>query len=485
MASTILVSSNTTNVVIAQAFKISFARYTASVVVPVVVTAVLLFPLLLYIIFASVQLIPPQIKVRELSAELRARLPINPHIPNARGYEDTSDLEGTIEQFQLEPLMNPFLDKKAAILSVSLMLTSLTILLILTALGYNDLQVFWVTLPASFIMFCWDFAVGWSHRHETREIARKGLEEIETTRVEYFLREREEMRQDLACRDSTNTSERDASPSTVMDENDGAELKTASPAALSQCATFVTPVNVKSRLSWPYKARHIANLTAQNGDDVVATPQSEQTPQYLLRTWQGPSANAVAGPSRSSSPNPIKPVTPETGTREPTLGIPQQIPATTMNDTRVGPDSQIYIEAVPQTFEDILNSLGLWFQQTLPSVAYTARHIPFSNIPFALPLFILVQSLASTGWVTIMARGWDSWVDKTGTIGSICGMAFLSMVLCNVSHLLQLTSSIKKRSGSDHRSFAVRRHKYWGCYTLFTRRARLAGPPSSSRPTDF
>lgn len=143
-----------------------------------------------------------------------------------------------------------------------------------------------------------------------------------------------------------------------------------------------------------------------------------------------------------------------------------------MNDILGGIDSQVNTKPAPQPrkgnfltkFESVFNSLGLWFKHTLPTVAYTARHIPFSNIPFALPLFILVQSLASTGWVTIMARGWGAWVDKTGVVGGICGMAFLSMI---------------------HRSFTVRRHKHWSCYPLFTSRARLAGPPSPGRPPDF
>lgn len=165
-----------------------------------------------------------------------------------------------------------------------------------------------------------------------------------------------------------------------------------------------------------------------------------------------------------------------------------------MNDILGGIDSQVNTKPAPQPrkgnfltkFESVFNSLGLWFKHTLPTVAYTARHIPFSNIPFALPLFILVQSLASTGWVTIMARGWGAWVDKTGVVGGICGMAFLSMILCNVSlliHLMNLT--LKDRTGSDHRSFTVRRHKHWSCYPLFTSRARLAGPPSPGRPPDF
>lgn len=461
MASTIFISSNTTNVVIAQAFNINFARYTATVVVPVVVTAVVIFPLLLYIIFPAEQLIPSRIKLKELAAERRSRPAINPllinheeHIADVGDEEQIADVEGQIQQIQLERLMNPFLDKSAATIGVSLMLTCLIILLVLTALGYDDIQVFWVTLPASFVMLCWDTAVGWSHRHETREIARMAMEEIERIKAEAVRRQREQMFQNITCCERMNTCQCDVLPFAAIHEKE-AELKTALPAALSQCATFATPVNVKSRLSWPYRARHIASMTARDGDGVVAKPQSDQTPapKRLRTPLQRFDDNAMADPSRSSSLNPITPIAPETGTREPKLHTPQQVTANPVNDITVRPPTvlkrlraalQLRKEAPEATVKSILSSLGLWFEQTLPTVAYTARHIPFSNIPFVLPLFILVQALASTGWVTIMARGWGSWVDKTGVLGSIWGMAFLSMVLCNVSHLLQLTPSIKR-----------------------------------------
>jgi Na+/H+ antiporter NhaD/arsenite permease-like protein len=48
-------------------------------------------------------------------------------------------------------------------------------------------------------------------------------------------------------------------------------------------------------------------------------------------------------------------------------------------------------------------------------------------------MFVLVQALVNNGWVPVFARGWDHWVNKTGTVGSICGMGFLSVILSNVS----------------------------------------------------
>lgn len=75
ITSAILVSSNPTNLVLAGAFNIGFIENTANMIVPVVVTAIVLFPFLLYIIFADESLIPASIKMHELSEEAKARNP--------------------------------------------------------------------------------------------------------------------------------------------------------------------------------------------------------------------------------------------------------------------------------------------------------------------------------------------------------------------------------------------------------------------------
>jgi hypothetical protein len=48
-------------------------------------------------------------------------------------------------------------------------------------------------------------------------------------------------------------------------------------------------------------------------------------------------------------------------------------------------------------------------------------------------MFVLVQALVTKGWVPVFAYGWDHWVNKTGTVGAVGGMGFLSVILCNVS----------------------------------------------------
>jgi hypothetical protein len=76
-----------------------------------------------------------------------------------------------------------------------------------------------------------------------------------------------------------------------------------------------------------------------------------------------------------------------------------------------------------------------WSKETFPTVMTVLAHLPFALVPFAFSMFVLVQALVTRGWVPVFAYGWDHWATKTGTIGSIGGMGFVSVVLCNVSLL--------------------------------------------------
>ncbi|KAG9994184.1 putative arsenite transmembrane transporter protein, partial [Aureobasidium melanogenum] len=175
IASAILVSSNPTNLVLAGAFQIKFIVYTANMIVPVVVTAIVLFPFLLYVVFASPQLIPLSIEMETLSDEAKSKKPVNPNIPQAKGKEPEDDEEESPEnkELALAEIMNPFLDKGGATFGSVVMAVALITLLGINAASsaIGEHPVFWITLPAATIMFCWDVAYGWRHRKETREVA--------------------------------------------------------------------------------------------------------------------------------------------------------------------------------------------------------------------------------------------------------------------------------------------------------------------------
>ena len=83
-----------------------------------------------------------------------------------------------------------------------------------------------------------------------------------------------------------------------------------------------------------------------------------------------------------------------------------------------------------------LSTWGHKFVQIFPTVHAIYRQLPLSLVPFAFLMFILVQGLASQGWVHVFACWWVVWVNKTGVVGAVGGMMIGSGLLCNVCHLV-------------------------------------------------
>ncbi|KAJ6005740.1 hypothetical protein N7451_003684 [Penicillium sp. IBT 35674x] len=357
IASAVLVSSNPTNLVLAGAFEIKFIVYTANMIVPVIVTAIVVFPFLLYILFADVSLIPVSIKMHELSEAAKARKPVNPNIPYARGTaeeeEEANNENGKL--LSLEEIMNPFLDKSGAAFGAVIMAATLITLLALNAASNSGQEhpVYWVTLPAAFVMFCWDLACGWIHRHDTREIAAKGRREVELARAE---RERVQSLQ--------NSPEQ--APLEESHEDYQAPL---SASALVEKDQF---------------------------------PEI-QHPGVIVRDTQ------MSAISSSTEP----------------LDVPAALDAEKRGDLNKAGKQQ------PATLVSISADTYRWMQETFPTVTVVVSHMPFPLVPFALSMFVLVQALVTKGWVPVFAYGWDHWVSKTGTVGAVGGMGFLSVILCN------------------------------------------------------
>lgn len=84
----------------------------------------------------------------------------------------------------------------------------------------------------------------------------------------------------------------------------------------------------------------------------------------------------------------------------------------------------------------ILSTWSHNFVQIFPTVHAIYRQLPLSLVPFAFLMFILVQGLASQGWVHVFACWWAAWVNKTGVVGAVGGMMTGSGLLCNVCHLV-------------------------------------------------
>ena len=174
IATGILVSSNPTNLVLANAFKIRFVSFAANLIVPVIATAVLLFPFLFCVVFRDENLIP-RTMLCPRPAEIQYKMPTNPNIPTAR--ERPADGESIRSEWEkeLEHILNPFLDRKSALLGSIIFIATIFLLLALNAvyLSQGGNTDFWVTLPAAITMLCWDLSMGWLHRAETRHIVQQ------------------------------------------------------------------------------------------------------------------------------------------------------------------------------------------------------------------------------------------------------------------------------------------------------------------------
>ncbi|KAL2065975.1 hypothetical protein VTL71DRAFT_2046 [Oculimacula yallundae] len=350
IASAILVSSNPTNLVLAGAFGIKFTNYTVNMLVPVVATVVLTFPFLLYVVFRDRSLVPKSIEIHELSDEAKARKPVNPNIPFARGAAAEAEKSDVGNALSLEEIMNPFLDKKSAIFGSLVMAAVLITILVLNGVSSKDKapHVYWITCPGAFVMLCWDLTFGWINRQQNREISHKGRHEVEV-----YLSEK-------ASQD---------------------QLSAGSQGSGGSAGSQTPPVESGVMRSIP-----------------DAESQDEKK-----------------GPSPQTSPNAGK---------SPNKELAQE------GVQQVHRDHRAHTKE-PTTLTSALRNAKNWSKETFPTASAVIGLLPFALVPFAFAMFILVQALVTRGWVPVFAYGWYHWVDKTGTVGAIGGMGFLSVVLCN------------------------------------------------------
>jgi Na+/H+ antiporter NhaD/arsenite permease-like protein len=383
IASAILVSSNPTNLVLAGAFKIRFINYTANIIVPVVATAIVLFPFLLYIVFANESLIPYSIKMHELPEEARGKKPVNPNIPHARGNAEEEEQAAAYDEpsklLSLEEIMNPFLDKGGAWFGAALMAATLITLLAINAASqtHGEHPVFWVTLPAAFIMLCFDIIMGWRKRKETREIARKGREEYERARAERAIRDEDEVAENLARENGYNLP-LIQSPVPEIELPDDSNGNTANGDYEREKPTLSTSSSTGLGITTPTTPQSVAESNEKTHKDTDEKYQQDK---------QARISHLIAQRK----------------------------------------------ERGPATLTSKCADASQWAQETFPTATTVIAHLPFALVPFAFSMFVLVQALVTKGWVPVFAHGWDHWVNKTGTVGAIGGMGFLSVILCNVS----------------------------------------------------
>ncbi|KAK7968015.1 uncharacterized protein PG986_002292 [Apiospora aurea] len=417
IASATLVSSNPTNLVLAGAFNIKFIIYTANMIVPVFTTALVLFPFLLYIIFADESLIPISIKMHELSEEAKAKTPVNPNIPHARGTAEEAENDlaaggggGDTKLLSLEEIMNPFLDKRGATAGGVIMALTLACILVINAIKQviGDQPVFYVTLPAAVLMLCWDLSQGWLHRHETREIAQRGRREVQYARAERAILEADTRRE-----------------SATLGSDDASATPPDRPRSLSE----------KSSRS---AQKDTPDLTVESRDD-------DKHPKTTVRSRSHGNGNGN-GSSEEETTEPKRSPSEERRLRD--------------LEGRISRELALQQRRGPATLVSVFVAARTWMHETFPTVTAVATHLPVALVPFALAMFVLVQALVTKGWVAVFAYGWDHWVIKTGTVGAIGGMAFLSVILCNFAgtnigttillcRVIQSWMAIRDQAGAD------------------------------------
>ncbi|RGP78908.1 hypothetical protein FLONG3_2813 [Fusarium longipes] len=404
IASAILVSSNPTNLVLAGAFNIKFIVYTANMIVPVVVTVIVLFPFLLYVVFADEKLIPSEIEMHTLPQAAREKEPVNPNIPYVQHEaEEAADSgEGRQEMtLSLANIMNPFLDRKGAAFGALIMSATLITVLAINAASpaTGEIPVFYVTVPAAFVMFCWDVGSGWIHRHETRNTAAKYKKEMEEARAE-------------RAHERTLVSQDDSEPK--LDAITGASH---SHSGMDRGETTDDGQTQSIAL-----------------DNLPSTNDHSNIPKVVVSNTAGNSPVIISGsmpqsPAQNPNPSPSDGDTLRTQTM-PTLPSPQ------MESEKLEAGNARQVSEQPTDRSNLVfksREAYEWLQETFPTVMAVVGHLPFALVPFAFAMFVLVQALVSTGWVNVFAWGWYHWSKRTGTIGSIGGMAFLSVVLSNFS----------------------------------------------------
>ncbi|EFX06454.1 putative arsenite efflux transporter [Grosmannia clavigera kw1407] len=433
IASAILVSSNPTNLVLAGAFHLRFIDYTANMIVPVLVTGIVLFPFLLYIVFADESLIPLSITMYELDEDARSKKPVNPNIPNARGTAkdtETQQANGTpSKQLSLEEIMNPFLDKGGATFGAIIMAATLITLLVLNATSQKtgEHPVFYVTLPAAFVMFCWDLSFGWIHRKETRELAAKGRAEIAA--AEEAAREAELAK--LTWNKLAEQGLLDEATHTVNPETEASGPRTLgsqnTPGADSTLST--SPTRPLQSISGALKAVGIYVTNEDTADTLtkgicLSNSVRGKGKGAVVSHGKDADGKTVAGNGHvMTMGHEVTDIDAEKLSSPILSGMDTERQDTSLDRSSPG--------QAPATLVSLCKKAYVWSQETFPTVTTVLAHLPFALVPFALSMFVLVQALVNKGWVAVFAYGWYHWVDKTGTVGSVGGMGFLSVILCN------------------------------------------------------
>ena len=296
-------------------------------------------------------------------------------------------------------------------------------------------------------MFCWDVAFGWYHRHETREIARKGRQEVEHARAERAIREEEEaeraaLEHEIAAYEPALTQTH--SPEAQLQSQSGAGGSNSNTNANDEITLAANSTGTRPSYLGCLPPPAPTLLVSENGDGLtlVSTPPLESSVSMLV-----PRDDQLQNGRPSTSAMSTLDEKQELA-RADSSYPPQRLLGTISSgemdekkrtfSERISREVALRQERGRPTLVSLVADAYRWSQETFPTVTAVVAHLPFALVPFTFSMFVLVQALVTKGWVPVFAYGWDHWVNKTGTVGSIGGMGFLTVILCNVSFCIRM-----------------------------------------------
>jgi arsenical pump membrane protein len=73
------------------------------------------------------------------------------------------------------------------------------------------------------------------------------------------------------------------------------------------------------------------------------------------------------------------------------------------------------------------------------SVKVAASRMPWKIMPFVFGMFIMVEILGYSGWISLLASTFGGFLSSMGTIGSTFSMTFISALTCNIMNNQPMT----------------------------------------------
>jgi len=123
------------------------------------------------------------------------------------------------------------------------------------------------------------------------------------------------------------------------------------------------------------------------------------------------------------------------------------------------------------------------FAARLPTVYSVTTRLPWPLLPFAFSFFILVESLSSSGWITVWA-GWMSKVVQNNDVVAIFFVGWICILLCNVS-IRRIVLDVAECQANDDRSRQIlAQRSYWSISsTILLSQQRIRANECSMAPS--